>query len=269
MHLALDNAGMPIAELATHTWPENAAASDAPTIVLVHGVTGWHRTWWRVGPALAHEGWRVIAPDLRGHGRSPRIEGFTTVQEMADDVRAVIDGLGAPIDAVIGHSLGGAVAADLAFEHPELMRRVVLEDPPAVTRADDFEWQAGLEREMLAAHADSEGEIARELAENPRWEQEDARQDVEGKQLADRTGLLASFRRHTGARVLDIAPRLKLPALYVLATEERSVLRGPSRRQLEETLPSNARITVADAGHTVHRDQFDWFVATVIEWLRA
>ncbi|MEO5986446.1 MAG: alpha/beta hydrolase [Candidatus Limnocylindria bacterium] len=261
---------MPIAELATHAWPENgSAAPDAPTIVLIHGVTGWWRTWWRVGPALAHEGWRVMAVDLPGHGRSPRIDGFTTVQEMAEDVRAVIDGLGAPVDAVIGHSLGAAVTAEVAFTRPELMRRVVLEDPPALTRSDDIEWQEGLERELIAAGADPEGEVARELAENPRWQKEDARQDVEGKHLADREGLLASFRRHTGARVLDLAPRLEVPALYVLAAEERSVLRGRSRRQLEETLPATARIAVADAGHTVHRDQFDWYMATVVNWLGA
>ncbi|MGI8657527.1 MAG: alpha/beta fold hydrolase [Candidatus Limnocylindria bacterium] len=261
---------MPIAELATHDWSvAGAGADDAPTIVLIHGVTGWWRTWWRVGPVLAEKGWRVMAVDLRGHGRSPRIDGFTTVPEMAEDVRAFIEDLGAPVDAVIAHSLGAAVAAELAFTRPELMRRVVLEDPPAVIRSDDIEWQEGLEREMLATVADPEGEVARELAENPRWMDEDARQDVEGKQLADREGLLASFRRHTGARVLDLAPRLEVPALYVLAAEERSVLWGQSRRQLEETLPATARIAVAVAGHTVHRDQFDWYVATVEDWLRA
>ncbi|MBA3290388.1 MAG: alpha/beta fold hydrolase, partial [Actinobacteria bacterium] len=40
--------------------------------VLVHGVTAWSATWWRIGPALAERGWDVTAVDLRGHGDSPR-----------------------------------------------------------------------------------------------------------------------------------------------------------------------------------------------------
>lgn len=259
---------MPIAELATHTWSPRAEPPMG-TVVLVHGVTGWHRTWWRVGPALADAGWRAVAVDLRGHGRSPRIEGFATVGELATDLAAVIEGLGAPVDAVVAHSLGAAVAAELAHERPELMRGVVLEDPPAVTRADDVGWQANLEREMLAAAADPGAEIARELAENPGWSHEDARQDVEGKQLADRPGLVASFRRDTGARVLELAPTLPVPALYVLAAEGRSVLWGEHRRRLVEGLPARARAVVADAGHTVHRDCPDWYVATVHEWIRS
>jgi pimeloyl-ACP methyl ester carboxylesterase len=262
--------GMPIVELATHEWSDpGPAVAEPSTIVLVHGVTGWYRTWWRVGPALAREGWRVVAVDLRGHGRSPRIDGVTTVPELAADLAAAIERLGSPVDAVIGHSLGGAVTAELAHARPELVQRVVLEDPPAVTRADDLAWQADLERGMLAAANDPEAEVARELAEQPSWLEEDARQDVEGRALADRDGLVATFRRDTGARVLDLVPRLRVPALYVLGAEGRSVLWGPSRRRLEATLPATARLEVADAGHTVHRDRFEWYITTVVGWLRA
>jgi pimeloyl-ACP methyl ester carboxylesterase len=260
----------PTVELATHEWgPTDADAADAPVAVLVHGVTGWHRTWWRVGPALAERGWRAVAVDQRGHGRSPRIQGFTTIGELAADLAAAIERIGAPVDALIGHSLGAAVSAELAFLRPTLVRRLVLEDPPSVTRADDTEWHAQLEREHHAAKADPDGEFARELAENPAWLEEDARQDVEGKQLADIDGLLATFRRDTGARILEIAPRLAVPALYLLAAEGRSVLQGPARRQLVDTLPDNARIVVADAGHTVHRDRFDEYLETVLAWITA
>jgi pimeloyl-ACP methyl ester carboxylesterase len=260
----------PTVTLATHEWaPTDADPADAPVAVLVHGVTGWHRTWWRVGPALAERGWRAIAVDQRGHGRSPRIDGFTTIGELAADLAATIERIGAPVNALIGHSLGAAVGAELAFLRPELVRRLVLEDPPAVTRADDAEWHANLEREHHAATANPEGEIERELTENPAWLEEDARQDVEGKQLADIEGLLATFRRDTGARVLEIAPRLTVAALYVMAAEGRSVFQGAARRQLVATLPDNARIFVADAGHTVHRDRFTEYVETVLAWITA
>lgn len=255
--------------LATHEWPpfQADAGAAAPVAVLVHGVTGWWRTWWRVGPALAERGWRIVAVDLRGHGRSPRIDGHATVGDLAADVAAVIERTGAQVDALIGHSLGAAVSAELAHLHPELVRRLVLEDPPAITRTDDVEWQANLEHELLDAHSDFDREVARELAVNPEWLEEDARQDVEGKQLADREGILASFRRGTEARVLDLVPLLRMPTLYLMAAEDRSVIVGAARRQLRATLPAHARVVEMDAGHTIHRDRFDDYFTTVLTWL--
>jgi len=252
-----------------HEWQARGPAPGVrpPTAVLVHGVTGWHRTWWRVAPKLADRGWRVVAVDQRGHGHSPRIEAFTTVGQWAADLAAAIERVGAPADALVGHSLGAAVSAELASTRPDLVRRLVLEDPPAVTRADDVVWHAALEREHLAAVADPEGEVARTLAANPTWLGEDARQDVEGKQLADLPGLLATFRRDTGARVLELAPRLTVPALYLMAAEDRSVFGGDARRQLAGTLPADARMLVVDAGHTVHRDRFDEYVRAVVPWI--
>ena len=94
----------PMVALASHTWSEAAAGGpgETGTVVLVHGVAGWHRTWWRVGPALARAGWRVVAVDLRGHGNSPPIGARVTVRDFADDLAASIERMGAPADAVIG-----------------------------------------------------------------------------------------------------------------------------------------------------------------------
>src|SRR5688500_12384217 len=243
--------------LATHEWPpaQTDAGAAAPVAVLVHGVTGWWRTWWRVGPALAAAGWRVIAVDQRGHGNSARIEGHATIGDMAGDLAATIQSTGAPAGAVIGHSLGAAVGAELAYLRPDLVRRLVLEDPPAVVRTDDLAWQSNLQRELDAAHADFDGEVAREIASNPAWEEEDARQDVEGKQLADGEGIVASFRHGIGTRVPALAPLLTVPTLYLLAAEDRSVFTGDARLRLAPDLPEHSQIEVMDAGHTIHRDR--------------
>jgi esterase len=259
---------MAVARLVTHEWPPAENGGAEPRVaVLVHGVTGWHRTWWRVGPALGRLGWRAVAVDQRGHGHSPRIDGFATIGDFAGDLAAVIEGIGAPIDALIGHSLGASVSAELAHRRPELVRRLVLEDPPSMIRAGDVAWQENLDRELLAAHDDPEGEVARELAANPAWLEEDARQDVEGKQLADRTGLLATFSRDTGARVPALLPQLTVPALVLLAAQDRSVYRGEPRRRLEGEPPPDGRVAVIEAGHTIHRDRFDDYLAAVLDWI--
>src|SRR5918998_552832 len=112
------------AELASHEWSPSGAdgTEERGTAVLVHGVAGWHRTWWRVGPALAERGWRVVAVDQRGHGRSPRLAGSVTVADWAADLAAFVEGQGPPV-MLVGHSLGGAVAAELIAARPELVRR--------------------------------------------------------------------------------------------------------------------------------------------------
>jgi esterase len=256
--------------LATRDWPPAAEAdvgAPAPVAVLVHGITGWGRTWWRVAPALAARGWHAVALDLRGHGDSPPIDGVVSVGELGSDVEATLDGLGLEgVDVLVGHSLGAATAMELAHRRPQLARRLILEDPPGSSRVDDVEFQATLERETLAARSDPEAELRRVLAENPTWAEEDALQDVGARARCDRAGILASLRAGTGIRAVDLVAELVPPALYLLADASRSAL-GARRSELIGAVPSGSEVVEFDSGHTVHRDRFDEYVVTVMRWL--
>jgi pimeloyl-ACP methyl ester carboxylesterase len=256
--------------LATHEWSPagtDPTAPVAPVALLVHGITGWWRTWWRVGPALADRGWRVIAIDQRGHGGSPAIEGRATGETLASDIGATLDDLGvASVDLAVAHSLGAAVCMGLVNGRPEVVRRLAVEDPPGNSRVDDTEFQARLAAEIRAARTSPESEVRRELAENPAWLEEDARQNVEGRAACDMEGILASLRGGTGLRVVELAPKIRIPMIYLLADEARSAL-GARRSALIASLPSNATLVEFDSGHTVHRDRFDEYVAALWSWL--
>ena len=255
-------------ELATHEWlrPHTGGPHEAPIAVLVHGVTGWWKTWWRVGPALADRGWRVLAVDQRGHGTSPRIGAPATLDELAGDLEAAIERHARPpVDLLLGHSLGAMVAMTLARRRPSIARRLVLEDPPSIDRTTDEEFFASLRAGVRAAQETPDAEVERELAENPRWLRGDAEQDVEGRAMADAEGIVASLRRPRPFSVAGSAA-LQVPTLYLLADEERSVLTGPARATLREQLPSDARVLEFDAGHTIHRDRFDDYMAAVLDW---
>ncbi|WSG19360.1 alpha/beta hydrolase [Nonomuraea sp. NBC_01738] len=94
-------------------------------MVLLHGRTADHNGWNGITQHFAKR-YRVLVPDLRGHGRS-EWPGAYALPDMAEDIAALLDGTPA---VIVGHSLGGIVAYHLAAAHPELVERLVLEDPP-------------------------------------------------------------------------------------------------------------------------------------------
>jgi pimeloyl-ACP methyl ester carboxylesterase len=136
-------------------------------LLLVHGVTSNAAIWWRVGPALAASGRRVIAVDVPGHGPNPTWSGRYRFAETADDLAAFIraQGLDAPELAVVGHSWGGMVTAHLpgAGIRPAT---IVLIDPPYMTR-DQLE---ALTREPDERRYDSIEEARASVRRaNPTW----------------------------------------------------------------------------------------------------
>lgn len=108
-------------DLRVAEWP-----SDGPTTLLLHGLTANHVSWLFLADALPER--RLLAPDLRGRGGSRALPGPYGLAAHADDVAAVIDRLGGGPVAVVGHSMGGFIAAALAERHPDLVEGLVLVD---------------------------------------------------------------------------------------------------------------------------------------------
>lgn len=102
--------------------PTDAAAS----VLLIHGITASHRAWQHVAPALSDV--RLIAPDLRGRGRSHAVAGPAGLAAHAKDLVAVLDAAGVARATVIGHSMGAFVAVVLAQHYPDRVERLVLVD---------------------------------------------------------------------------------------------------------------------------------------------
>jgi pimeloyl-ACP methyl ester carboxylesterase len=100
---------------------------EGPVLVLVHGITSSSRTWLSVLPALA-ERYTVIAPDLLGHGRSAKPRGDYSLGAYASGIRDLLSVLGLPRATVVGHSLGGGIAMQFAYQFPQSIERLVLVD---------------------------------------------------------------------------------------------------------------------------------------------
>src|SRR6476646_4303790 len=98
---------------------------SGPAIVLIHGITSSSRTWRAVLGGLA-ERHTVIAPDLLGHGDSGKPRGDDALGAYASAVRDLMAVLGVPRATIVGHSLGGGIAMQFAYQFPERLERLVL-----------------------------------------------------------------------------------------------------------------------------------------------
>jgi 3-oxoadipate enol-lactonase len=103
-------------------WEEHGSG---PPVLLIMGLSFTHEMWFRVLPYLAKQ-YRVIAFDNRGMGRSDVPRGPYLIRRMAGDARAILEAADVPAADVVGASMGGMVAQELALRFPESVRRLVL-----------------------------------------------------------------------------------------------------------------------------------------------
>ena len=98
---------------------------SGPALVLLHGLGSSGLDWEYQYPHF-EEHFRIIAPDLRGFGQSDKPDGPYFVARQAADVVALLDHLGISEVALLGFSMGGAIAFELAASHPQLVRQLII-----------------------------------------------------------------------------------------------------------------------------------------------
>jgi pimeloyl-ACP methyl ester carboxylesterase len=278
-----------VALLATRAWGDGADSSR-PLAVLVHGVTSSSRTWWRVGPALAERGFRVLAVDLRGHGASPRpVAGLAAADLAADVAETVADAAGesapgpaAPaVDLLVGHSLGALVALELVTARPGFARRLLLEDPPGPSSVDWAGLAAGMEADSRRA-VDEPQALRRDLeAENPAWPPGEAERRVADLADCNAPAIAAALRPGVPFDLAGLLAGARLPVLLLLAEEALgSSIVGVDRKAAVAAVgaegsgepqggaPEDRRAAkVLPAGHSIHREALDTWLAALDAWL--
>lgn len=231
-------------QLHTTTW-----GSGDRVALLIHGIMSDHRTWRRVGPALAERGYRVIAVDLRGHGASGRADRYRP-DDYADDV---VETLPKGAELAIGHSLGGlTLAGAVARLAPE---RAVFVDPAwHLATAEE-----GFGPELFAGFKSAGAEQIRAM--NPRWDEADVEVELATLALWD-TETAYALPEFAGTDLLPA--KADVPSLVTLA--DPSFLVSPERASLLRERGFEVR-TVTGAGHTIHRDDFDGFMTALEGWI--
>lgn len=98
---------------------------EGKPIILIHGAWATHE-WWRMQIPEFSKYYKVVAMDVRGHGKSARLEKPTTVEKLAEDLEFLIDHLGIEETAIAGWSMGGMIATQYCLTHPEKVKALIL-----------------------------------------------------------------------------------------------------------------------------------------------
>ena len=109
-------------------------AGRGPALLLIHGIGDSSSSWAPLIPALA-EHYTVLAPDLLGHGDSDKPRADYSVGGFANGMRDLLEILGIERATVVGHSLGGGVAAQFAYQYPRAVRAARAGVAPAASAA--------------------------------------------------------------------------------------------------------------------------------------
>jgi pimeloyl-ACP methyl ester carboxylesterase len=176
--LTIETAGIPFSALV---WGEPSARP----LLLIHGVTSSAANWWRVGPALAASGRRVVAVDLPGHGRTGHWQGHFRFRDNASDVEAFVREAGIARDElqVIGHSWGAMTAAALPAVGLRPSTLVLLEPPTVPFEVISREVDDRNQRRFTDI---AEASVALRAA-NPAWADGDVRAKAEALTELDET----------------------------------------------------------------------------------
>jgi 2-succinyl-6-hydroxy-2,4-cyclohexadiene-1-carboxylate synthase len=250
---------------------------DGPSLLLIHGFTGRGSSWAGLAAAARRRGLRTVVVDLPGHGRSGTgAPARMTVERTADDLAAILDGLGAAPAFVLGYSLGARIALRLAAASPSSVARLVLESPSAgiadpagraARRAADERLATNIERDGIAAFVDR-------WERNPIFATHDtldprtaARQRA--LRLRNRPAGLAASLRGAGQGAMDpLHDRLAAIATATLVVVGALDPVRPRAEQVAAGIPGARLAFVTGAGHTPHLERPAAFRRLVTEFLQ-
>ena len=143
-------------QLFVHSWGD----PNAPPLVCLHGVTGHGERFKRLAELRWAKTHHVVAPDLRGHGRSG-YDGSWDFETHVADLVETTDALGIERTDWVGHSFGGRLVLELAARHPERIRRAVLLDPAIQILPHVAEFVADAERDDDVTYGSAEEYLER------------------------------------------------------------------------------------------------------------
>jgi len=251
-------------------------------ILLIHGLAGSSRTWDAVTPTIS-ERYDVIAPDLLGHGESAKPVGDYSLGAFASGLRDFLSVLGVPSVTIVGHSFGGGVAMQLAYQHPHLVDRLVLVGSGGLGR--EVSWLLRLLTLPGAQYlmpigfpkpvVERANEVGRQLG----------RRDIHWPKLAElwraysslagaenRTAFVRTMRGviEPSGQIVDASDRLYLAAhvpTLILWGDQDGMIPVSHAHAAHELIPTSRLEILEGVGHFPHVEAPDVFCEVLLEFM--
>ena len=261
--VALDEVGLHYLE-----WGE---AGTGPDVLLIHGMMSMGVEWDLFARSLMND-FHVVAPDLRGHGHSARTDSYQ-IEDYAADMEQLIDRLELQNPAVVGHSLGGAIAMRLLGSRDLPFAKLVIVDMSAelaaTLRQDLLDEWVDARREWDEYHELVEHVAANELS---RPDIEDAREYVLNHFEWTTDGALRerfdtdifNFDRWV---LWEEIGRIRTPAL-LLRGEHSEILTLETAARMVEAMPDASLVEMPDTAHSLHVEDPENFNRIAGDFLR-
>lgn len=245
--------------------------ATSPPLVILHGLLGSSRNWGSVAKALG-ESWRVVALDLPNHGASPWSETMD-YPFMAREIAASIEALGRKV-VLLGHSMGGKAAMTLALTRPDLVERLIVVDIAPVTYTHTFSPFIRAMRAVKLSEMRSRADVsaALEPAVPDRafraFLLQNLESGVEGYRWRPNLAVLVAHMDDIlGFPAFPPGCVYSGPTLF-LSGGRSDYLRPSHHETIAALFPAACYAEIAAAGHWVHADAPEAFLAALGNFLR-
>ncbi len=273
--------------LHMRSWPASPATAEAPLRVILHGWSDTSATWQRLAEHLPAD-WNIAAPDWRGCGLSDRAGDTYIFADYLADFDGMLRELGNPQVDLIGHSMGGQIAALYAGLRPERVRRLIILDALFLPPSDPTKAPARLREWLDEVHlpvADKTYDSLDELAHRTRkyhsgLDADGAREVAAAwsEPLDDgRVRLLADPRHrqrgpilYRDEEALAVFAEIQAPTLVLDAESSNlSQMCPPTVRQKRlDAIPQHRHETLRECGHMMHFDAPERTAEAITNFLR-
>ena len=256
---------------------QEAGDASAPPMILIHGFAASNLVWSKVFLEFAAAGYRVIAPDLPGYGYSakPRHLDYT-IAGQAEMVVNFLRQLEIERAIFLGSSYGGAIAATIALDHPELVEKLIMVGAVNNNRPTRYLlmrlFGSPIIGDVLSPLLVGSRRLLRlrmkRVYDRHSWVLDERRVDARHLPLSTRgahRAIIRTVRRWDAERVSREAHLLTQPTLLLWGDTDREVPLADGER-LHESIPGSRLIVFRECGHLPHEEYPETFVELVSEY---
>jgi len=228
-------------------------------LIILHGLFGNSDNWATLAKQFG-EHYTTFTPDLRNHGQSPHVADMS-YEEMAEDVRYFMEGQWVHHAYLMGHSMGGKVAMQLALNHPELVDKLIIVDmaPRKYPGGHEeiFQTMLDLKPEQIESRKEAEDQIAKRIPEKAiqQFLLKNLLYDQHLKAYKWRINLPAIYEAYPSIlEEVESGTPFEKPVLFLYGGRS-SYVREEDKSDIIKLFPQAKFEEVADAGHWVHAEQ--------------